>query len=74
MEVQLLPDQQSQLDDLAARTGCTANERVQEPVAKLLDHDEWYVQQVQIAIDEIERGEFIEEEEMDAIVARMLEA
>ncbi len=31
-----------------------------------------FKQQVQVGIDQIERGEFIEEEEMDARVERML--
>ena len=36
-------------------------------------HDEWFEAQVQVGIDEIKRGEFIEEEEMDARVERMLQ-
>jgi predicted transcriptional regulator len=44
---------------------------VQEAVAKLLAHNEWFKAQVQIGIDQISRGEFIEEE-MDARVERML--
>ena len=33
---------------------------------------EWFKTQVQIGIDQIAQGEFIEEEEMDARIERML--
>ena len=37
-----------------------------------LSYEEWFQQQVQIGVDQIARGEFLEEEEMDARVERML--
>ena len=40
----------------------------------MLAHDAWFEEQVQIGIDQIERGEFIEEEEMDARVKQMFES
>ena len=72
MEVHLPQNQESQLNDLATRTGRGTDDLVQEAVARLLAHNEWFQQQVQIGIDQIARGEFIEEEEMDARVERML--
>jgi predicted transcriptional regulator len=41
---------------------------------KLLAHNEWFKAQVQVGVDPIARGEFIEEEEMDARVERMLQS
>jgi predicted transcriptional regulator len=38
----------------------------------MLAHNDWFNAQVQIGIDQIARGEFIEEEEMDARVERIL--
>ncbi len=73
MEVHLPHNQEAQLIDLAARTGRGTDELVQEAVARLLSHDEWFKQQVQIGIDQFNRGEFIEEEEMDARVERLLQ-
>ncbi len=73
MEVHLSPSLEAQLNDLAANTGRPTDELVQEAVAKLLRHSEWFKRQVQIGIDQIERGEFIEEEEMDSRVKRLLE-
>ena len=72
MEVQLSPKQEIALNELAAQTGRGTDDLVQEAVARLLAHNEWFKRQVQIGIDEIERGEFIEEEEMDSRVERML--
>ena len=74
MEVQLPESQQARLNELAARTGRAADDLVREAVAKLLAQNEWFEEQVQIAMDQIARGEFIEEEEMDARVERMLQS
>jgi predicted transcriptional regulator len=67
-------NQETQLNDLALRTGRGTDDLIQEAVARLLAHSEWFMEQVQIGIDQIARGEFIEEEEMDARVKRMLDS
>lgn len=68
-----LPQQQeAQLNALATQTGRRTDELVQEAVSQLLAHHDWFQAQVQIGIDQIARGEFIEEEEMDTRVERML--
>lgn len=72
MEVHLPQQQEAQLTALAAQTGRGTDELLQEAVAQLLAYNEWFQQQVQIGIDQIARGEFVEEEEMDARVERML--
>jgi predicted transcriptional regulator len=72
MEVHLPQNQEAQLNDLAAQTGRRTDDLVQEAVARMLAHNDWFKAQVQIGIDRIARGEFIEEEEMDARVERML--
>jgi predicted transcriptional regulator len=74
MEVHLPQQQEAQLNDLAAQTGRGTDELLQEAVARLLADSERFKQQVQIGIDQISRGEFIEEDEMDARVARMLQS
>ena len=47
---------------------------MREAVDKLLAHNEWFEEQVQMAMDQIARGEFLEEEEMDARVEWMLQS
>jgi predicted transcriptional regulator len=72
MEIHLPHHQESQLNELAVRTGRGTDDLVQEAVARMLAHNEWFKQQVQVGIDQIARGEFIEEDEMDARVEQML--
>lgn len=72
MEVNLPRQQEARLSALAAQTGRGTDELLQEAVAQMLAYNEWFQEQVQIGIDQIARGEFIEENEMDARVERML--
>ena len=72
MEVHLPESQEAQLNELAVKTGRETDELVREAVGRWLADSEWFQQQVQVGIDQINRGEFIEEEEMDARVERML--
>jgi len=74
MEISLPENQEAQLNNLALRTGRGTDDLIQEAVARLLAHNEWFKEQVQIGIDQIARGEFIEEEEMDSRVRRMLDS
>ena len=72
MEVHFNDNQQAKLSELAARTGRRADELVQEAVDRMLAYDQWFKDQVQAGLDQIARGELIDEEEMDARVERML--
>jgi predicted transcriptional regulator len=72
MNVDIPQSQLEQLNALAAQTGKRADELVQEAVSKLLAYNEWFKAQVQIGVDQIRHGEFIEESEMDARVQKML--
>ena len=71
MEVRLPQNQETQLSELSAKTGRGTDDLVREAVARLLAHNEWFAQQVRVGLDQIARGEFIEEEEMDARVERL---
>ena len=72
MELHLPERQAVELADLSTRTGRSPGELVTEAVDRLLDHEKWFDAQVQLGVDQIARGEFIEEEEMDTRVERML--
>ncbi len=71
MELQIHERQAAELTMLATRTGRSPGELVEEAVDRLLAHEAWFESQVQVAVDQIARGEFLTEEEMDARVARM---
>lgn len=73
MEVSLPQNQEGELNELARKTGRGTDDLVQEAVARMLAHNEWFKQQVQVGIDQMARGEYIEENEMDARVGRMLQ-
>jgi predicted transcriptional regulator len=73
MELQLPERQSMELASMATRTGRSAGELVAEAVDRLLAEDRWFHEQVQLGIDQIARGEFLEEEEMDLRFARMLQ-
>ena len=74
MDLQLPERQAAGLASLSTRTGRSASELAVEAVDRLLAQENWFDAQVQLGIDQIARGEFLEEEEMDARVARMMRA
>jgi len=74
MDLQLPERQASGLASLSTRTGRSASDLAAEAVDRLLAEENWFDSQVQLGIDQIARGEFLEEEEMDARVARMMRA
>ncbi len=72
MDFQLPERQANELAILSARTGRSASELVVEAVDRLLADEKWFEGQVQQGIDQIARGELLEESEMDARVAKMI--
>ncbi|MGA2672380.1 MAG: hypothetical protein ABSE99_04050 [Terracidiphilus sp.] len=74
MDLQLPQRQAAELASLSMRTGRSPGELVVDAVDRLLAQEAWFDAQVQLGIDQIARGEFLEEEEMDARVARMMRA
>jgi len=69
MEVQLSLDQSARLSRLAQTEGRAAEAHVQEAIKKLLGYDEWFLREVDHGIAEVDRGEFIEQDN----VRRMIE-
>jgi predicted transcriptional regulator len=72
MDLQLTERQNQALIGLSSRRGRSANDLVVEAIDRLIAEENWFDEQIQIGVDQIARGEFLEEEEMDARVARML--
>ncbi|MBM3775822.1 MAG: CopG family transcriptional regulator [Acidobacteria bacterium] len=70
MEVPVTPEQETQLLQLAARTGRDAGQLLQEALKRYLEHEAWFAQEVEKGLGSLDRGEFIEH---DDIVARMRE-
>ena len=72
MDVQFTLEQEAQLARLAAKTGISATQLVFNVVVRYLDEEACFRAAVEKGIAEAERGEFIEEEEMDSRFERML--
>ncbi len=73
MEIPLTPEQEAQLRRLAEHLGKDPGQMVIDAALRVLDEDDRLRAAVQKGIEQADRGEFIEEEEMDARVERMLQ-
>jgi predicted transcriptional regulator len=71
MVVHLTPEQEAQLARIASRAGTDA-EYVVKDALRLLEEDSGFRAAVREGIAQADRGEFIEEEEMDARFEQML--
>jgi len=72
MEVHFTPEQEAQLSRIASRAGTDTERLVKDAVLRLLEQDARFRAAVREGIAQADRGEFIEEEEMDARIERML--
>jgi predicted transcriptional regulator len=72
MEINLTPEKESLLRQVAARTGQDTAEVIQEAVDRLLDHDIWFVQEVEKGQSQAARGNLIEHEEVVARIEKRL--
>jgi len=72
MEVQFTPEQESRLAQIAVRSGSDAARLVKEAALRLLVEDARFRSAVREGIAQADRGEFIEESEMDARLEEML--
>jgi predicted transcriptional regulator len=71
MEVHLTREQQAQLAQMAMKAGTNPERLVTSVVARYLDEEARFLAAVERGIVAAERGEFIEEEEMDAHLEAM---
>jgi predicted transcriptional regulator len=71
MEVHLTPEQQAQLAQIATKAGTVPERLATNVVARYLDEETRFLAAVEKGIAAAERGEFIEEEEMDARLEAM---
>jgi predicted transcriptional regulator len=74
MNVHFTPEQESKLAQIATKTGTVPEQLVTNVVARYLDEEARFLAAVEKGIAAGERGEFIEEEEMDARIEAMFKA
>jgi predicted transcriptional regulator len=71
MEVHLTPEQEAQLAQIASKAGTAPERLVTNVVARYLDEEARFLAAVEKGITAADRGEFIDEEEMDARLEAM---
>jgi predicted transcriptional regulator len=72
MEVHFTPEQEAQLSQIATHAGTGAERLVRDAALRLLQQEARFREAVREGIAQADRGEFIEEEEMDARLEQML--
>jgi predicted transcriptional regulator len=74
MEVHFTPEQEARLSKIATKEGVDTEELVKDAALRLLEDDTRFRAGVQKSIEQADRGQFVEEEEMDARVKRMFQS
>jgi predicted transcriptional regulator len=72
MEVFFTPEQEAELGQIANREGTDAERLVKDAALRLLQEDARFRDAVRLGAAQADRGEFIEEDEMDARFEQML--
>ena len=73
MDVRLPPEVEAQLQPLSSHRGIDAEQLVRKTVDRMLENQTRFRAGVQRGIEAANRGDFVEEEEMDARIERMLQ-
>ena len=72
MEVQFTPEQEAQLVQIAINEGTDAERLVKDAALRVIEADARFRAAVREGVAQADRGEFIEESEMDARLEQML--
>ena len=73
MEVQFTPEEEARLTRMADRSGTDAPRLVKDAALRLIDEEARFLAAVEKGIAAAERGEFLEEDEMDARLERLFQ-
>jgi predicted transcriptional regulator len=71
MEVNLSPELQAKLAQIAAENNSGAEEYVRQLVEHYLDHDAWFRQKVKAGLGQLAREEFFTHEEIGARIEQI---
>jgi predicted transcriptional regulator len=72
MEVHFTPEQEARLAEIATTAGTDAERLVKDAALRLLQEDARFRAAVREGVAQADRGEFVEEEEMDVRLEQML--
>jgi predicted transcriptional regulator len=71
MEIQFKPDLEDKLNRIASQTGRPAGQIVEELVQTYVDHDQWFRREVGRGLAQLDRDEFVENDEVMARIEQM---
>jgi predicted transcriptional regulator len=74
MNVDFKPEQEALLSQIATQSGRDARQLVKDAALRVLENNSRFRAGVQKGIDAANRGDFIEEDEMEARIERMLQS
>jgi predicted transcriptional regulator len=74
MEVHFTPEQEAQLSQIASQAGTDAEELVKKAALRLLERDARFRAAVHKGLEQANRGEFVDEAELDARIERMIQS
>jgi len=74
MQIPFTPEQEALLPEVATHEGLAPEALVKDAALRLLEEDARFRAGVRKGLEQAERGEFIEEEELDARVRNMLQS
>jgi predicted transcriptional regulator len=71
MEIHFRPELEDKLNRIASQSGRQPIQIVEELVETYVDHDEWFRQEVKKGLAQLDRGEFVDHDEVMAQIERM---
>ncbi len=74
MEVNFAPELQEKIDRAAEAGHVSSDEYLQRLVEHYVDYDAWFRRKVQASIDQLDRGEFLTDEEVWERIDKTLKA
>jgi len=74
MEVRFTPEQEAQLSEIASQAGIDLERLVKDAALRLLERDARFRAAVQKGLEQADRGEFVDEDEMQARIDRMIQS
>jgi predicted transcriptional regulator len=74
MEVQLPPEKEAKLQNVATRTGRPAAELVEEAVDRMLEYDARFIEAVEVGRDAARRGDMLEHDEVVSRIEGMFQS
>jgi predicted transcriptional regulator len=73
MQLNLTPEQEARLSRIASHRGQNAEELAKDVLLRMLEDNERFLAEVQVGVDQADRGEFVEHEEVKKRIDRLLQ-